>query len=98
MNNKNSFGTSYPLGSTLHPGGANFSVYANNATAMELLLFESVDSDQPKQIIAFDPIKNCTFHYWHIFVPNIQAGQLYAYRVYVLNGVQNFPGSWGKER
>lgn len=82
MNNKNSFGTSYPLGSTLHPGGANFSVYANNATAMELLLFESVDSDQPKQIIAFDPIKNCTFHYWHIFVPNIQAGQLYAYRVY----------------
>ena len=75
-------GRSYPLGSTLRPGGANFSVYAKNASAVELLLFDTVDSDTPTRIIHLEPIDNCTFHYWHIYVDNVQAGQLYGYRVY----------------
>lgn len=81
MNNKIASGSSYPLGSTLRPGGANFSVYAKNATAVELLLFDTVEADQPARIIALDPLRNRTFHYWHIFAPEVQAGQLYGYRV-----------------
>lgn len=75
-------GRSYPLGSTLRPGGANFSIYAKNASAVELLLFDNVDSDTPSRIIHLKPIENCTFHYWHIYVDNVQAGQLYGYRVH----------------
>lgn len=75
-------GRPYPLGSILRPGGANFSVYANKASAVELLLFEQVDDDEPTKIIELEPVINCTFHYWHVYVPNVQAGQLYGYRVY----------------
>ncbi len=82
MINKNPFGRPYPLGAILRPGGANFSVYANHADAVELLLFDTAETEQPTQIVALEPINNCTFHYWHTFVPNVRAGQHYAYRVY----------------
>lgn len=81
MNAKVAVGSSYPLGSTLRPGGANFSVYAKNATKVEILLFDRVDAEAPSRTIALDPIRNRTFHYWHAYVPDVQAGQLYAYRV-----------------
>lgn len=86
MNKKIDTGSSFPLGSTLRPGGANFSVYAKNASSVELLLFDQADADTPDRIIALEPLRNRTFHYWHIFAPEIQAGQLYAYRV---NGPSN---------
>ena len=82
MINKNPFGRPYPLGAILRPGGANFSVYANHADAVELLLFDTAEAEQPTQIIALEAINNCTFHYWHTFVANVRAGQHYAYRVY----------------
>lgn len=88
MNTRVPPGKPYPLGSILRPGGANFSVYANNATAVDLLLFDKVDAEQPTQIIALEPMVNCTFHYWHTYVANVQAGQLYAYRVYGPNTVE----------
>ncbi len=81
MNDKIAAGNSYPLGSTLRPGGANFSLYAKNATAVELLLFDSVDDRKPAQVIRLDSLCNRTFHYWHIFIPGVKAGQLYGYRV-----------------
>src|SRR5262249_35745755 len=31
--------------------------------------------------IHLDPATNRTYHYWHVFVPQVQAGQLYGYRV-----------------
>lgn len=81
MHHKINYGSSYPLGSTLRPGGANFSVYAKNATSVEILLFDQVEADQPSRVITLDPVRNRTFHYWHAFVPNVAAGQLYGYRV-----------------
>ncbi|MGY6275457.1 glycogen debranching protein GlgX [Methylomonas sp. MgM2] len=75
-------GRPYPLGSILRPGGANFSVYANKAGAVELLLFDHADDDTATRIIKLKPIINHTFHYWHAYVPNVQAGQIYGYRVY----------------
>ncbi|MGR8931985.1 MAG: glycogen debranching protein GlgX [Gammaproteobacteria bacterium] len=82
MNTRSSAGRPYPLGSILRPGGANFSVYANKASAVELLLFAHVDDDKPTKVIALRPVDNCTFHYWHVYVSDVRAGQLYGYRVY----------------
>jgi isoamylase len=75
-------GKSYPLGATVHPEGVNFSLYARNATAVELLLFDAQDHHRPKQVINLSPKFNKTFYYWHCFVPGLEHGQVYAYRVY----------------
>ena len=32
-------------------------------------------------MIRIDPVANRTYHYWHVFVPGVTAGQLYGYRV-----------------
>src|SRR5581483_6446458 len=74
-------GVSDPLGATVISGGVNFSVYSRSATAMELLLFDFEDA-QPARVIPIDPVANRTYHYWHVFVPGLAAGQIYGYRVY----------------
>jgi isoamylase len=73
-------GKSFPLGATLRDGGANFSVFAKYSTGVELVLFDHVDDPQPSRVIEFDPAANRTYHYWHVFVPDIRPGQLYGYR------------------
>ena len=77
-----SAGRSSPLGATVVPGGLNFSVYSRNASRVDLLLFDREDDPQPAQVITLDPAKNRTYHYWHVFVPDVKPGQLYAYRAY----------------
>jgi glycogen operon protein len=47
---------------------------------MELLPFDAEDA--PSRSILLDPRKNRTYHYWHVFVPDIGPGQIYAYRVH----------------
>jgi glycogen operon protein len=68
------------LGATLSRGGVNFSVYADKAVAVELLIFDEVDAPHPAQSFRLDPARHRTYHYWHIFVPGLSAGQIYAYR------------------
>jgi glycogen operon protein len=60
----------------------NFSVYSRDALGMELLLFDSDDDAVPARVISLDPSLNRTYHYWHVFVPSLQAGQIYGYRVH----------------
>jgi hypothetical protein len=45
-------GKSYPLGATVVPGGANFSVFAKHSTSAQLLLFheEGLRFDQADQV------------------------------------------------
>ena len=74
-------GKSFPLGATLVPRGANFSLFAKHSTGVELLLFDHADSPTPARVIELDLRVNRTYHYWHAFVPGVAAGQLYAYRV-----------------
>ncbi len=74
-------GRSFPLGATLVPGGANFSVFAKHSAAAQLLLFDDVDAAKPSHVIDLDPRIDRTYHYWHVFVPGVIAGQIYAYRV-----------------
>jgi isoamylase len=48
---------------------------------VSLLLFDNIEDISPARIIKLDPHFNHTYHYWHIFVPGIRKGQLYAYRI-----------------
>src|SRR5262249_49672679 len=73
-------GRSHPLGATSVSGGVNFSVFSRNASGVELLLFDREDDSRPARVLPIDPATNRTYHYWHVFVPGVQPGQLYAYR------------------
>jgi isoamylase len=75
-------GMSYPLGATVAAAGANFSLFTRSATRVELLFFDQVDDTRPSRIIELDPRTQRTYHYWHVFVPGVKAGQLYGYRVH----------------
>src|SRR5437016_10613704 len=77
-----SIGRCYPLGATVHPGGVNFCVFSKNCWSVELLLFDDPDAPAPARVLRLDPGRNRTFYYWHVFVPQVGAGQLYAYRAH----------------
>ena len=74
-------GNSFPLGATIYPDGVNFSLYSKHSTLVEVLLFDRVDDAKPSMVIPLDPWRNRTYHYWHVFVPGLQSGQIYGYRV-----------------
>ncbi|MDX2228984.1 MAG: glycogen debranching protein GlgX [Leptolyngbyaceae cyanobacterium bins.349] len=75
-------GRSFPLGATAYPDGVNFCIYSKSSEAVSLLLFDAPDDPKPSRVITLDPKHNRTFYYWHVFVPGLQSGQVYAYRVY----------------
>ncbi len=75
-------GKSFPLGATVYADGVNFCLFSQNAEGIELLLFDTANAAQPTRIIKLDPSLNKTYYYWHVFVPRIKAGQIYAYRAY----------------
>ncbi|MGB7947104.1 MAG: glycogen debranching protein GlgX [Candidatus Binatia bacterium] len=75
-------GMSAPLGATVYPSGVNFSVFSKNATLIELLLFDHENAAQPAKIIPLDANRHRTYHYWHVFVPDLKPGQIYAYRAH----------------
>jgi isoamylase len=75
-------GRSSPLGATPLSNGVNFSVYSRNASGMDLLFFDREDDIRPARVISLDPALNRTYHYWHVFVSGVQAGQIYGYRVH----------------
>jgi glycogen operon protein len=73
---------SSPLGATVCNGGVNFSIFSRNASAVELLFFDRTDDARPARVLAIDPLANRAYHYWHVFVPGVQPGQIYGYRVH----------------
>jgi glycogen operon protein len=77
-----SVGRSDPLGATLVPGGVNFSIYSRSAASIELLLFDHPDDGRPSRVIPILGSANRTYHYWHVFVPGLQAGQIYGFRAH----------------
>ncbi len=81
MTDRGQDGSSSPLGATPSPDGVNFSVFSRHATGVELLLFDAVDDTKAARVVRLDPAVNRTYYYWHVFVPDIRQGQLYAYRV-----------------
>jgi isoamylase len=69
-------GRSHPVGARVTKGGVNFSVHAANATAVELLLFERADAEAPARVVSL----TAEFDFWHVFVPGLGAGAVYAFR------------------
>ncbi len=74
-------GRNYPLGAEIRPDGVNFCLFSKFCTAVDLLLFDTPDAETPSHVINLDPKDNKTFHYWHVFVPGLSAGQVFGYRV-----------------
>ena len=75
-------GRSFPIGATLIDGGCNFSVFSRSAASIELVLFDHVEDSRPSRVIPLDPSANRTYHYWHTYVPGLQAGQVYGFRAF----------------
>jgi isoamylase len=73
-------GASAPLGATVRPGGVNFSVFSKGAARVELLLFDDANAIHPAKVIPLKAGWHRTHHYWHVFVPDLQPGQIYVYR------------------
>jgi isoamylase len=69
-------GDPYPLGATYDGVGVNFALFAENAAAVELCLFD--DAGHEKRI----PVEERTHNSWHVYLPGIKPGQLYGYRVH----------------
>jgi glycogen operon protein len=72
-------GQPYPLGSTWDGRGVNFALFSENATAVELCLF---DGPKGQREIARIRLPEQTDHVWHAYLPGIRPGQLYGYRVH----------------
>jgi glycogen debranching enzyme GlgX len=72
-------GGPFPLGATWDGKGVNFALYSENATDVDLCLFNSADDKTESERIR---IVEVSHHVWHIYLPDIKPGQLYGYRVY----------------
>jgi glycogen operon protein len=72
-------GRPYPLGATWDGRGVNFALYSENATKVELCLFNSADDRQESERVV---MPEHTDMVWHVYLPDARPGQLYGYRVY----------------
>ena len=72
-------GRPHPLGATVTPEGVNFALFSENATGVDLCLFDEPDSPVETLRVRLTDQSN---HVWHCLVPGMQPGQLYGYRVY----------------
>lgn len=71
-------GHAYPLGATWCGDGVNFALFSENATGVELCLFDRLGAPETERI----RFTECANFVWHGFVPRLRPGQLYGYRVY----------------
>jgi glycogen operon protein len=69
-------GSPYPLGATWNGRGVNFALYSENASAVELCLFD----EQAREVKV--SLRQRTAFVWHGYVPGIHPGQRYGYRVH----------------
>ena len=67
-----------PLGATVDDDGVNFSLFSEDATGVELLLFDAHDEVRPVVTVPLDPEVNRSFHFWHVYVRGLTAGYHYA--------------------
>ncbi|MDF2047430.1 glycogen debranching protein GlgX, partial [Microbacterium sp. Kw_RZR3] len=69
-------GSSYPLGATYDGNGTNFALFSEGAEKVELCLFDENGKETCFELIDVDAFV------WHAYLPNIQPGQRYGYRVH----------------
>ena len=72
-------GTPYPLGATWQGHGVNFALFSENASGVDVCLFDTLEDEHETVRIR---MTEHTDQVWHVFLPEIKPGQLYGYRVY----------------
>jgi glycogen operon protein len=72
-------GQPYPQGATWNGAGVNFALFSENATGVELCLFDGPDGTEE---VARIQITEQTDQVWHIYLPEVRPGQRYGYRVH----------------
>lgn len=72
-------GKPYPLGATWDGLGVNFAIFSENASKVELCLFDSPESRYESKRIELTEYNN---QIYHIYLKDIRPGQVYGYRVY----------------
>ena len=76
-------GAPYPLGATYDGSGTNFALFSEVAEKVELCLFAADGSETRIDLPEVDG------YVWHAFLPNIEPGQRYGYRVHGPNDPAN---------
>lgn len=71
-------GRSWPLGAHSDEQGVNFALFAANATAVELCLFDSEGQREMQRL----HLPKQTDGVWHGFLPGARLGQIYGFRVH----------------
>jgi len=69
-------GDPFPMGATWDGGGTNFSIFSENATKVELCLFDEDDNETRVEM------SERTAFNWHVYLPGVGPGQRYGYRVH----------------
>jgi isoamylase len=69
-------GNPYPLGATYDGSGTNFALFSEVAERVELCLF---DADGTETRVALPEVDGFV---WHAFLPGVEPGQHYGYRVH----------------
>ena len=69
-------GRPYPLGVTWDGAGVNFALFSENATAVELCLFNGPALEEQRI-----PLRDRTDQVFHAYLPDVLPGQLYGFRV-----------------
>jgi isoamylase len=72
-------GRPYPLGATWDGAGVNFALFSDDATAVELCLFDAPDDGSEAAVIR---MRERNDQIWHCYLPDARPGQLYGYRVH----------------
>jgi len=72
-------GQPYPLGATWDGGGVNFALFSENATSVELCLFDRAEDATERHKVW---MRERTDQVWHCYLPDARPGQFYGYRVH----------------
>jgi glycogen operon protein len=72
-------GNPYPQGANWDGAGVNFSLFSENATGVELCLYDDRDENLETSRIA---ISEQTDRVWHIYLQGVKPGLRYGYRVH----------------
>ena len=71
-------GQPYPLGATWDGKGVNFALFSAHAEKVELCLFDRSGDREIERIT----LPEYTNEVWHVYLPELEPGALYGYRVY----------------
>ena len=75
-------GTAYPLGATFDGSGTNFALFSEVAERVELCLFDPDPDESGTFRETRLEVTEVDAYVWHCYVPTIQPGQRYGYRVH----------------